>query len=119
MRGNHWSWSVLALSAALAACDAGREEQVAAACTTICRCEAPPVPTIQDECVQECTAEVPAFVPEACLACVTSHADRCALIDVDCEPLCEVDNPDPEPDPLPPSPTVDAFVADPEPKEGL
>jgi hypothetical protein len=110
---------VLALCAALAACDAGREEQVSAACTTFCRCEAPPVPTIQEECVAECVADlVPAPIPEACLSCITAHANRCSTIEIDCEPVCDVDEPDPpidEPDPIP----VDAFVADPEPKEGL
>ena len=115
MRGIHWSWSVLALCAALAACDAGREEQVAAACTTFCRCDEPPVPTVQDACISECVAEIPSFVPEACLACITSHADRCALIEIDCEPVCEIDEEEPPPPPM----IVDAFVADPEPKEGL
>jgi hypothetical protein len=121
MRGNHWSWSVLALCAALAACDAGREEQVTAACTAFCRCDGPPVPTLQEQCVNECVADlVPAPIPEACLSCITAHANRCATIEIDCEPVCDIDD---EPQPVPPNDDppipVDAFVADPEPKEGL
>ena len=116
MRGIYWRWSALWLVAALTACDASLQESVTAACTSLCGCEASPLPGEQQECIGECVNEVPASVPLACLDCITAHANRCATLEIDCDPLCD---PEPDPDPPPPPPGLpDAFVADPEPKEG-
>jgi hypothetical protein len=114
MRGIHWRWSVLALVAALAACDASVQESITAACTSFCGCEASPLPDEQQECIGECVNEIPASIPQACLDCISAHANRCATLEIDCEPACNFEG-DPPP---PPPPLIDAFVADPEPKEG-
>jgi hypothetical protein len=116
MRGIFWRWSVLGLVTALAACDASLQESATAACTALCSCQASPLPNQQEECLGECLSEVPASVPLACLDCISAHANRCSTLEIECEPICDRgqdDNPPP-----PPPMIVDAFVADPEPKEG-
>ncbi|MFN0246626.1 MAG: hypothetical protein ACKV2T_06940 [Kofleriaceae bacterium] len=88
---------VMAAACLVSACELSDSERVASACTAICRCEAAPLPTLQDRCIAECTEEIGGGVgiPDDCLACISGN-DSCATIERDCEPVCNPPDP-PEP----------------------
>jgi hypothetical protein len=95
---------------ALAACDSSPEERISALCTTACRCFVPPVPGAQQECVGECIDDLRgANISEECTNCITGHANMCATIEIDCEPICDFDGG--EDDPPPPVELIDAGVS--------
>jgi hypothetical protein len=98
---------VIGLALVLAACDAGPAERAAVVCTTLCKCEAPPLATLQDECVDNCVGDIVQFVDqlsEECLSCIQGHIDSCQTVEVDCDAVCDID----EPPPPPPVEIVDA-----------
>jgi len=100
MRGISRAAWLLCFIALLAACDSTPEERLAAACTTFCGCEVAPLPSQQEECVGECVQDGDFLVlSEACTDCITAHANSCATLEFDCEPIC-----DPGPDPIPEDP---------------
>jgi len=95
MRWIAWgSWLVLCL----AACERSDEGQALAVCSVLCRCEAPPLPAIQDECTEECVGDIGQFqLPQQCLDCVIGNADRCNNIENLCEDECNIDTEPPPP----------------------
>ena len=67
-------------------------------CAIICRCEEPPLPAVQDQCVDQCAGEVAQIqLPQECLDCVFGNADRCNAIENVCENACQIQNPPPPP----------------------
>lgn len=88
---------------ALAACDSTPAERASAACTIVCRCQLPPVPAQQEECVDECVPEfLQANVPEECTQCLEANATSCSTIELLCEDACDQ-----------PQPPIDDPVGDP------
>ena len=64
-----------------AACDVTPAERVATACSVICTCEEAPLPALQDRCVAKCTGDLGGpGISDACAACISDHADRCASL---------------------------------------
>jgi hypothetical protein len=109
MRGIHLA-GLLALAASVAACDSSPVERASASCTVICSCMLPPVPSQQQECVDECVGDFINFggdISEQCTACISGHAEQCSTLEFDCEPICEQTNPNPPPEegdtPVPPN----------------
>lgn len=92
---------------AVAGCDATPQEQAAAVCATVCNCESP-LPSQQDECVAECTEDLQFIqLPQACVDCISAHANRCSTIEFDCAFVCDIDDeppPPPEPGGFPDAP---------------
>jgi len=105
MRWIAWgTWLVLCL----AACDGDPQAQARGVCTVLCRCEAPPVPAIQDECTEDCVGDIGGFaLPQACTDCVFQNADRCNTLEELCDDPCSLNGPPP---PDEPPPIVDAGV---------
>ncbi|HEU0032113.1 MAG TPA: hypothetical protein VFQ53_15875 [Kofleriaceae bacterium] len=66
----------------------------------ICRCFDQPLPSRQEECIDECVSEFQ-FVSEACEQCITRNANRCGSLEVECAPLCQTDQPPQPGDPGP------------------
>jgi len=93
MRGNRLVIG-LALVVGVVACSASAEDRARTLCATICNCDAPPTRSAQEQCVDQCTADVVTqidLVSDECEACITSHFDRCATVQIDCEPICQLD----------------------------
>jgi hypothetical protein len=68
-------------------------EEAKDVCTVLCRCEDPTLPGAQAQCVDECTANAPADVPDACVTCVFEHETSCATLIGECMQLCVVQQP--------------------------
>jgi hypothetical protein len=88
-------WVSCLLVICLAGCDdvpqAAIDED---ACSSLCRCVAGS-PSSQETCTNQCIAVV-APVSSACATCTATHANTCASMIADCEPLCQ-----PRPNPTP------------------
>jgi hypothetical protein len=85
---------LLAAVCLVSACELSDTERVASACTALCKCEAAPLPSLQDRCIAECMEDAAGEnIPDECLACVSS-IDSCTTIDRDCEPVCNPPEPD-------------------------
>jgi hypothetical protein len=96
---------LLALVANFAACDSTPIERASASCTVICGCMLPPVPSTQEACVEDCVGDFINFgasISEECTACISGHAEQCSTLELDCEPICDLDNPPPPVDDEPP-----------------
>jgi len=91
-------WIVLGawLGLALAGCDRSQDVIDQQACTILCDCLGDPSPEAQEECVAVCVAQL-GPIERACQACIGENADRCSLIETECEEPCV--GPQPEPDP--------------------
>jgi hypothetical protein len=88
------TWLVAQLAVALAACDVTPAERAATLCSVVCGCQQPPLPGLQRQCVDECTSQFRGdTVSDACLACVSEHADRCSSLESDCAFACSTTNP--------------------------
>ena len=76
-------WIAIAIAlGCFAACDGDPQAQARGVCTVVCRCEAPPVSAIQDECVEDCVGDLGGFaLPQACTDCVFQNADRCNTLE--------------------------------------
>ena len=62
------------------------------ACTTVCTCFVPG--TQVKECIDECIQDGDlGNVPDDCFECIQSHANQCSMLETDCEPLCEMEEP--------------------------
>jgi hypothetical protein len=96
---------LLALVASFAACDSTPLERASASCTVICGCFLPPVPSQQEECITECIGDLGGFLSEECTSCIAGHVNQCSTLEIDCEPICDIDD-----DPPPP---IDDPVGDP------
>ena len=57
------------------------------ACSSLCRCVAGSPSSVQ-ACTDQCIAVVAPVTPE-CSACTEAHANTCASMIADCEPLCQ------------------------------
>lgn len=77
----------------LAACEVTTSQRATAACTSLCECEAAPLPAVQDRCVAECVQEVERDLSDECLACISGN-DSCATLERECEPICDPPRPD-------------------------
>ena len=100
---------VVGLALLVTACDAGVEERATTVCTTLCKCQAPPIAMQQQACIDDCVPEfiqVADQLTEECLSCIEGHTNRCATVEVDCEPVCNIDEPPPPEPPV----RVDAGV---------
>jgi hypothetical protein len=52
------------------------------------------LPGIQDKCVAQCTGEIGGIdISDDCVACITSHTNRCSTIEIDCENVCDTRQP--------------------------
>ncbi|MBA2538093.1 MAG: hypothetical protein H0V17_00535 [Deltaproteobacteria bacterium] len=106
---------LVAVLFALTSCDEGRF-RATEACLVICNCEEAPIDSVQDQCVDQCVAEAGQFldnIPDDCLACITSHKDTCLSLEIECEPVCDIDDdPNPEPPTDEPPVIVDGGVPD-------
>lgn len=103
------------VAAVVSGCD-GAVGRAIEACTVFCECEEAPVDSIQQQCVDECVAESVNFIevlPPDCFSCIAEHRNRCLSLEVECEPVCDVDDqpvPVPEPDPIDPPVLIDAGI---------
>lgn len=98
---DRWRWLAICLALPVAACDIPAEVQAELACTTVCTCLGnflPDSPQLEG-CVQECVAESNlGNVPQDCFECIEAHKNACSTLENDCEPLCEMPQPEPPPD---------------------
>lgn len=76
----------------LSACEVTDSQRVQAACASLCECEAPGLPALQDRCIAECMQDVDIQLSDDCLACITTH-DTCSTLERDCEPICSQPEP--------------------------
>jgi len=72
----------------LAACDHDQSGDVEAACTQVCRCEAPPLAISQQQCLAQCTGAGEISPQEACLDCVFENATSCSTLETTCASVC-------------------------------
>lgn len=87
----------LVLVTALAGCDRSQEVIDQQACTILCDCLGDPSPGGQEECVAICVGQL-APINQGCEACIGEFADRCSMIERECELPCVGPQPDPETD---------------------
>ena len=85
-----------ALVLALAGCDRSQDVIDQQACTVLCGCLGDPSPQGQDQCMSICVGEL-APIDQGCQACIGEFADRCALLESECELACIGPQPDPDP----------------------
>ena len=77
----------------IAGCDIPPEVKSEIACTTVCTCFAP---GDVEGCVTDCVDDGDlGLVPDDCFECIQLHANQCSTLLADCEPLCEMPQPDP------------------------
>lgn len=76
----------------MTACEVSDSERVASACSAICACTEAPLPAVQDRCIVECTADAPGDLSDECLACISGN-ESCAILERDCEPICNPPEP--------------------------
>jgi hypothetical protein len=89
-------WLAIALAISVAACDAPPDAEARLLCTTVCRCIEAPLPSIQDQCVEQCVRSGDIDnASQVCSECIFTHADRCGSLIADCDPLCDRPRPDP------------------------
>src|SRR5262245_17033029 len=89
-------WLLIASAIALGACDPPQEAEARLLCTAVCECTAAPLPSVQNQCVARCVSRGEVEnASQACSECIFTHADRCASLASDCEPLCDVPEPVP------------------------
>jgi hypothetical protein len=93
MRWIAWgSW----LLVCLASCTGDQQGEALSVCAIVCRCQAPPVKAVQDQCVDQCVGQVSRIqLPQTCLDCVFGNADRCNTIETTCNDACDIQNPPP------------------------
>ena len=83
----------IGLLAVLAACTETPADKAITVCEPLCRCvEA--LPAAQHECTASCITQFERDpLPQACVACVIEHADRCTTLLDDCDSPCTVFTP--------------------------
>ena len=79
-----------------AGCDRSQEVVDQQACTILCDCLGDPSPQAQEECVAVCVVQL-GPINSACQSCIGENADRCSLIETECEEPCVGPQPDPDP----------------------
>lgn len=90
------AWLLIYLATALAACDTTPEERAATACSALCACEQAPLPGIQNQCVSMCTSQIGGLgISDACVSCISDHANQCTTIETDCQNVCQQNQPPP------------------------
>jgi len=79
----------IGLMALLAACTETPADQALSVCAPLCRCAEVPLPSAQRECTATCITQFERSpLPDACVACVIEHADRCTTLIDDCTADC-------------------------------
>lgn len=100
---------VIGLALVVAGCESDPQERATAFCTTFCKCQAPPAPDQRAACIDQCVPDFLQVVdqlPAECITCIEGHANQCALVETECDVVCNVDEPPPPPPPV----IVDAGV---------
>lgn len=83
-------------------CTATPEEQIAAVCAILCRCNEAPLPDTQAACTSACQAEISDQVgelPDDCVTCIEANANACAALDDACDSACSPPAPEDDVDP--------------------
>ena len=80
---------VIGLMLVLAACTETVTDEAVSVCQPLCRCFDTPLPSAQRECSATCVTQYEQRpLSEACVACVSAHANHCTNLIADCTSAC-------------------------------